>query len=121
MTDRKAFGIRAQPVPERPWRLIGMGFLSNALNPKTAAFYFAIFPQFIDQHSGSIFVQSLVLGSVHIAVSTACNLLWVFGAGSVAGFLARRPAFDRVRRWVFGSVIGAFAVKLLAERRPAPS
>ena len=121
VTDRKAFGVGARSAPERPWRLVGMGFLSNALNPKTAAFYFAIFPQFIDQQSGSIFLQSLVLGSLHIAVSTACNLVWVFGAGSVAVFLARRPACDRVRRWVFGTIIGAFAVKLLAEPRHAPT
>ena len=105
--------------PKTASRLIGSGFMSNALNPKTAAFYLAIFPQFVDPRQGSLFLQSLTLGAVHIAVSTSCNLIWVFGAGSLAALLARRPAWERVQRWLFGTIIGAFALKLLTERRPA--
>lgn len=109
--------LRGQPKSAS--RLIGSGFVSNALNPKTAAFYLAIFPQFVDPRHGSLFLQSLTLGMVHIAVSTSCNLIWVFGAGSLAAFLERRPAWERAQRWLFGTIIGAFALKLLTERRPA--
>ena len=103
--------------PERPARLVGLGFASNALNPKTAVFYLAVFPHFTDPGAGSVLAQSLLLGAVHIAVSTLCNLVWVFAAGGLAGFLARRPAWERAQRWLFGTLIGAFALRMLAERR----
>jgi len=103
--------------PESPARLVGLGFASNALNPKTAVFYLAVFPHFTDLAVGSVLTQSLLLGAIHIAVSTLCNLVWVFTAGSLVGFLAQRPAWEPAQRWLFGTLIGAFALKMLAERR----
>jgi threonine/homoserine/homoserine lactone efflux protein len=53
--------ITSQPKmisDNRPAKLYRMGFLSNALNPKTAVFYFTIFPQFIDLSHGGIFLQA---------------------------------------------------------------
>lgn len=116
---RLAGGV--QPSAERPARLIGLGFISNALNPKTAVFYLAVFPNFTDPAAGSVLAQSLLLGAVHITVSTLCNLVWVLTAGSLAGFLVRRPAWERAQRWLFGTLIGAFALKMLAERRHLPA
>ena len=110
--------VAGAPLPsERPARLVGLGFASNALNPKTAVFYLAVFPHFTNPASGSVLAQSLLLGAVHIVVSTICNLVWVFAAGSLVGFLARRPAWERAQRWLFSTIIGAFAIKMLAERR----
>ncbi len=105
------------PPAERPARLIGLGFLSNALNPKTAVFYLAVFPHFTGPAAGSVLAQSLLLGAMHIAVSTLCNLAWVFAAGGLAGFLALWPALERAQRLLFGTLIGAFALRMLAERR----
>jgi len=62
-------------------------------------------------------VQSLVLGAVHIVVSKSCNLIWVFAADSLAAFLVGRPAWVRVQQWLFGTILGAFALRLLMERR----
>ena len=106
---------------EQPWRLIGSGFASNALNPKTAAFYLSIFPQFILPQHGSVLLQGLLLGLLHITVSTLCNMVWVMGAGFLAGFLKHHPRWERAQRWLFGTIIGLFAMKLLAERRHAPA
>lgn len=54
------------------------GLLSNVLNPKTALFYMALLPQFIDP-AGNAFQQSLVLASVHfvLAMVWQCGLAWV--------------------------------------------
>ena len=98
-------------------RLIGMGFLSNALNPKTTAFYLSVFPQFIDLRSGSILFKSFELGILHITVSTMCNSCYVVGAGSLAAWLNEHPAWDRVQRWFLGGVIAAFAVGLALEKQ----
>ncbi|MBS8239636.1 LysE family translocator [Marinobacter lipolyticus] len=66
------------------------GLLSNVLNPKTALFYMALLPQFIDP-SGNAFLQSLVLAGVHflLAMIWQCGLAWAVvrfrGMGASAG------------------------------------
>ena len=69
------------------------GLLSNALNPKTALFYMALLPQFVDP-SGNAFQQSLILASVHflLAMLWQCGLAWVVVhfKGLVAGVRIKR-------------------------------
>lgn len=54
------------------------GVLSNALNPKTALFYMALLPQFVDP-AGDAFRQSLGLAAVHflLAMVWQCSLAWM--------------------------------------------
>lgn len=106
-------GISCEPRQ----RLFRMGFFSNALNPKTAMFYFSIFPQFVDPSQGSILGQSIILGIVHILVSTLCNLLVIFASGFLASRLRRGTVWDRARRWLFGGLLAGFAVHLAWESR----
>ncbi|WP_428036070.1 LysE family translocator [Amphritea sp.] len=56
-------------------RSLREGFLSNALNPKTALFYMAFLPQFIDPQ-GAALTQSLWLAGIHfiIAMLWQCSL-----------------------------------------------
>jgi threonine/homoserine/homoserine lactone efflux protein len=102
------------PVPMR--QLLRAGFLSNALNPKTAAFYIAIFPQFVDPHH-DVLAQTFILGAVHIAVSTCCNLVYIAAAGRLYEFLQKHRTAERLQRWLFASVIAGFAVTLAWEPR----
>ncbi len=66
------------------------GLLSNVLNPKTALFYMALLPQFVDP-SGSAFQQSLVLAGVHflLAMFWQCALAWMVVRFRGAGIGAR--------------------------------
>ena len=54
------------------------GLLSNVLNPKTALFYMALLPQFVDP-AGNAFQQSLVLAALHfvLAMLWQCGLAWI--------------------------------------------
>ncbi|MGD9483699.1 LysE family translocator [Streptomyces sp. TRM70308] len=103
------FAPRELP-PDPPRRLFAMGLLTNLLNPKIAIMYLSLLPQFLDPQAGSVLLQGLVLGSLQIGVSVAVNLAVVFGAGSVAVFLARRPGWLRVQRYLMGTALGALAV-----------
>ncbi|MFC8047602.1 LysE family translocator [Nocardia sp. NPDC057353] len=103
-------------------RLFTMGLLTNLLNPKIAIMYMALIPQFVEPGAGRVWVQSLSLGAVQIAVALTVNALIVLGAGGIAGFLAGRPLWLRAQRWVMGTMLGAIAVLLATDRaKPVPA
>jgi threonine/homoserine/homoserine lactone efflux protein len=84
------FEIRAL-APDLPRRLFAMGLLTSLLNPKIAALYLSLLPQFVDRASGDILGQTLTLGALQIAISVTFNAAYVLAAGTIAVFLARRP------------------------------
>ena len=112
---RSPFEVRKLPV-DSPRRLFVMGFLTNLLNPKIAMLYLALLPQFIDP-AQSVLSQSIVLGTVQIAVSVAVNSMIAIAAGSIATFLVTRPKWLLVQRWLMGTVLGALALRMALESR----
>jgi threonine/homoserine/homoserine lactone efflux protein len=110
------FQVRELPK-DSPAKLISMGFLTNLLNPKAAMLYLSLLPQFIDPHRGAIFGQSLALGGSQIAISLTVNGCICMAAGTIAGFLATRPSFALIQRWLMASVLGGLAVRMATEAR----
>ncbi|MFB4276307.1 LysE family translocator [Nonomuraea sp. MTCD27] len=113
-----AFQPRELPV-EGPGKLFSMGLLTCLLNPKIAIMYLSLLPQFIDPAMGDVLLQSLALGSVQIAVGTLVNAMFVLTAAGLAAFLARRPIWMRVQRYVTGTILGIFAVNMATDRSKA--
>lgn len=111
---RSPFQVRELPV-DRPRKLFLMGFVTNLLNPKIAILYLSLLPQFIDPHQGSVLTQSVVLGSIQIALSITVNATVAMTAGTIAGFLAGRPAWLTLQRWLMGTVLAGLAVRIAAE------
>jgi threonine/homoserine/homoserine lactone efflux protein len=110
--------FQARELPQdSPAKLIGMGFLTNLLNPKAAMLYLSLLPQFIDPHRGAIFGQSLALGGSQIVISLTVNGCICMAAGTIAGFLASRPSFALIQRWLMASVLSGLAVRMATEAR----
>jgi threonine/homoserine/homoserine lactone efflux protein len=108
--------------PDSPRKLFTMGLMTNLLNPKAAIMYASLIPQFINIHAGHLVVQGFILGGVQIAVSMLVNAIIVLTAGTIAVFLARRPIWLKMQRYITGTVLGAIAVKLATDRsRPLPA
>lgn len=112
---RSAFA--PEPMPADPARrLFAMGLVTNLLNPKIAILYVSLLPQFVDPALGSVAVQSVLLGLTQITIALAVNALIVVFAGTVASFLASRPAWLRVQRYLMGTVLAGLAVKIAFDR-----
>jgi threonine/homoserine/homoserine lactone efflux protein len=94
-----------------------MGFLTNLLNPKIAVMYLSLLPQFISPDHGSVLAQSLVLGFAQIVISLTVNAMIAIAAGTIAAFLASRPTWLIVQRWLMGTVLAGLAVRMATEAR----
>lgn len=113
---RSPFQVRNLPA-HGPARLFAMGVVTNLLNPKIAIMYLSLLPQFIAPERGSVFLQSLALGATQIVVSVSINAVFVIAAGTFAAFLARRPAWAVVQRWLMAGVLGGLALRMATDAR----
>lgn len=113
---RSPFQVRDLPK-DSARRLFAMGFLTNLLNPKIAMLYLSLLPQFIDPGPGNVFGQSLVLGTVQIAISVVVNAVIVIAAGSIAAFLGSRPLWLVAQRWLMGTVLAGLAIRMALDSR----
>jgi threonine/homoserine/homoserine lactone efflux protein len=71
--------------------LFRQGLVVDALNPKTAMFFLAFLPQFIDPGAGSVALQTLVLGLCFVALATLSDGGYALLAGAVAERVRRSP------------------------------
>lgn len=85
-------------------RIFYQGVLVNLLNPKTALFFFAFLPQFIDATKGAVAAQIVFLGLVFIAVGLASDSVYALLAGTVGGWLKGNLKFLRTQRYFAGTV-----------------
>ena len=115
---RSPFQVKKLAV-DSPRKLFAMGFVTNLLNPKIAMLYLALLPQFIDPAAGSVLQQSIMLGAIQIVISVSVNAMIALAAGSIALFLARRPTWMLLQRYLMGTVLAGLAVRMAFEARKA--
>jgi len=95
------------------------GVLVETLNPKTAAFFLAFIPQFVDPAAGQAGLQFLVLGAISVALNTLADVAVVFVAGAVRNGAARRPVLITRVQQGSGLAMIALGIGLALVRRPA--
>lgn len=94
------------------------GVVVEALNPKTAAFFLAFIPQFVDG-TGSVALQFLVLGFISVLLNTLADIGVAFAASSIRKGAASRPAMIKRLREGSGGAMIALGVGLALAKRPA--
>ena len=113
---RSPFQVRDLPR-DGAHKLFTMGLVTSLLNPKIAVLCLSLLPQFIDPKIGAVLSQSLFLGVTQIVISVSVNAALVVMAGSIAAFLARRPAWMTIQRRLMGAVLAGLAVRMATEAR----
>lgn len=110
-------GLAAPPLgPRRAFR---EGVLVEALNPKTAAFFLAFVPQFVDPGQGHVALQFILLGFVSVALNTLADIVVAFAASGIRAGATARPSLIRRLREASGAAMIALGLGLALARRPA--
>jgi threonine/homoserine/homoserine lactone efflux protein len=93
------------------------GILVEALNPKTAAFFLAFIPQFIDP-AGAVAAQFVVLGLISVTLNTLADVVVAFAASRIRAGASARPNLIRRLREASGAAMVLLGLGLAFARRP---
>jgi threonine/homoserine/homoserine lactone efflux protein len=104
-------------VETGPSRLFWHGALVNVLNPKTALFFLAFLPQFVDPGRGPVALQAALLGAVFVLIATFSDSTYAVVSAALADRVRGSSRARQVRRYVTGSIFVALGVTAAAARR----
>jgi len=103
-----------QAAPLR--RLYRQGVVVNVLNPKTALFFLAFLPQFVNTHH-AVAPQVAVLGVVFAGIALSSDLTYALLADLLAARLRRSSRSARIRRYASGGIFIALGATAAVARR----
>ncbi len=104
LLSRDHAGPVSAPAPMRLTRVYWQGLVVNVLNPKTALFFLAFLPQFVDPARGSVATQTLILGCLLALLGLTNDVVYALAAGSAGAWLKGSGRFRAIERWVSGTV-----------------
>jgi threonine/homoserine/homoserine lactone efflux protein len=85
-------------------RLYRDGFVVNLLNPKTALFFLAFLPQFVDPSRGAVAFQIAFLGLLFALMGLMSDGLYALAAGTAGRWVKRSARYLPWERYVTGGV-----------------
>lgn len=85
-------------------RIFFQGIAVELLNPKTALFFFAFLPQFVDTSRGTVALQIFLFGSLYVILGICSLSLYGLLAGTMARWLKSSTRFQRIQRYVTGCI-----------------
>jgi threonine/homoserine/homoserine lactone efflux protein len=102
-----------EPAISRPRRTFLQSMLVEILNPKTAVFFIAFLPQFVDPAAAlPAWLQFLILGTIVNVGFSSADLVAVAIAHRIVGTIRHSQAGQRVARWIGGSILAGLGLRL---------
>ena len=117
LMTRTAALPEADPVRLTPATAFRQAILAEVLNPKTALFFLAFLPQFVEPQNGFVTLQLAVFGLLFVLLGFASTAVFAVGAGSLGRFLRRNPAVLRLQGKIVGTIYCALGVRLALQER----
>lgn len=94
------------------------GVATEALNPKTALFFLAFIPQFVNRADGAVFWQFLLLGAISVSLNTSCDLIVTLLAAPIGARLRSSATLRRRQRTATGlTLIGLGAYVAVSDAK----
>lgn len=114
--DDTSVVVQKQPLG----KIYKQGLIISLLNPKTALFFFAFLPQFVDPSHGSVTAQIILLGLIFIMLGALTDGTYAIVSSLLSGWLRGNRRFKKVQRYVSGTVfVGLGITAALAGRGKA--
>jgi threonine/homoserine/homoserine lactone efflux protein len=111
-----------QQPPRRRRRDFAEGVIVNVFNPKTALFFLAFLPQFVEPDEGQPWLQILVFGLTFILLGLVTDSIWALAAGSAGDTLRKSRRWSQVQRYVSGTIfVGLGLVTALTGSHTKPT
>ncbi|HEX8122617.1 MAG TPA: LysE family translocator [Solirubrobacteraceae bacterium] len=105
LLDREEAREEGVPRVARSGRIFRRGVVVNILNPKTALFFLAFLPQFVDPGRGPVLEQILVFGTTFVLLALLSDSLYALGAGALAARIRRRRKSARAAGRYAGAAV----------------
>lgn len=114
---RKTTTVSVKPVPQSMVRIFRDGFFVALLNPKTAIFFAAFLPQFMNPN-GNIAAQSIFLGAIFVVIAAATDTVYALAASGASKFLSKSGLFGKLGGFGIGSIFIGLGLTALVSDRP---
>jgi len=98
-------------------RAFRQAVLAEMLNPKSALFFLAFLPQFVQPQNGAVPLQLAVLGCLFVVMGALSTLVYAIGAGGIGRFLRRHPVVARWQGKLVGAIYCAVGIRLALQER----
>jgi threonine/homoserine/homoserine lactone efflux protein len=113
-TDASSMGIAPSVTSRVAFR---QAVIAELLNPKSALFFLAFLPQFVQPQNGSVTLQLAILGVLFVLMGALSTMIFALGAGQIGNFLRGNPAVLRWQGKVVGTIYCALGVRLALQER----
>ncbi|NIC40409.1 LysE family translocator [Aquabacterium sp. A08] len=109
--------VAASLAPRQGWQTLFLkGMLANAINPKVVLFFLSFLPQFVVPAQGQVGWQLAQLGGLFTLQAALLFGLLGYFAGTVGGWLNRRPRAGLWLDRVAGLVFVGLGLRLITQR-----
>ncbi len=89
----------------------------EVLNPKSAMFFLAFLPQFVNPENGMVAMQLVTLGVLFVLMSLISTVVVAISAGRVGHFLRKNPSVMRWQNKVVGGIYCSLGLRIALQEK----
>lgn len=104
-------------APVTPLKSYGSAILAEVLNPKTALFFLAFLPQFVDPARGAVVAQFLMLGAIFAVLGVIYTTMIVLTVRPLGRLVGRVSWIGRWSGKIVGLIYIGLGVKVALQQR----